>query len=371
MRLAIGLASLIAVCVWALAGPAEAAEAWVDDFESYDSDAKIQAAWVPSTENATTHVYLVGYDSAKSMQIAYHNGLSPWWTNVVFTFDTPQDWTNFRRLTLRYMGQDGNSGEDLVIQIKNADGEYMDGPWVTEATKTYEWHEYSMDISGWGFLGNVTQIEIHLPARDYGAGNLYIDRMTLDTFPPTIDDFETYAGHTELRGAWSTTPNNFISLQVTGSPDGDPHSGNQYLRSDYLDSFAPYDGIISYYFIKEQDWSGYKTLTLWYRGRDALYNARQNFQVQLKDQFGGYFFGPEIESATQCTADPLYCEWQEYVMGIESWAERAFAQEVHLMILGVPDYGNGRFYIDKIELSENPPVSVEPESWSSIKVMFR
>ncbi|GEM_PF-1529231 len=370
MRLAIGLVVVIGVCGWVLAAPAGAAESWIDNFESYASDAEVQAVWVPATANASTHLHLIGYDSAQSMRIAYHNGLDPWWTNVVITFD-PQDWSDFSRLTLRYMGEDGNSGEDLVVQIKNVDGEYLDGPYVATATKTYEWYEYSIDLSGWGFLDTVNRIEIHLPASDYGAGNLYIDRVVLDTFPPLVDDFETYADNTELRNAWLTTPNNFIWLMSTGSADGEPFAGEQYMRSDYLDSFTPFDGIISRYFDKEQDWSAYKTLTIRYRGRDALYNARQDFQIQLKDSYGGTFDGPIVANATQCTADPLYCEWEEYVMGIEGWAERGFAKEIHMMILGVPDYGNGRFYIDTIELSENPPVSVESESWSGIKAMFR
>jgi hypothetical protein len=157
----------------------------VEGFEGYSDDADLRASWDVAFAKDQIYLKNPGYLSNKAMKVEYHNGTSPYWTGVSMTFDTVQDWSNYSDLTCKYIGMyaeddpQGNSGERLFMRVYDQWGGYLDGPRISNATKTYSWMDYSMDISSWANRSNVQKVEVILEPEDYGAGQIYIDRVRL------------------------------------------------------------------------------------------------------------------------------------------------------------------------------------------------
>jgi len=379
MRLARVVAS-IAVLLLGISvlvpGVARCAIKTVDEFDQYVDDADLRASWVVFHAKDTVYVRTPGYKtSTQAMKIAYHNETDPWWTAVRMDFPTVQDWGQFRRLACRFIGMypdddpQGNSGERLFLRVYDEWGGYIDGPKISNATKTYEWIYYSMDISTWPNRTNVAAVAVILEPEDYGHGQIYIDRLHVDTMPPVLDNYETYADTNELRQSWLYGANNLDYLVAQPSSDGPAWEGNQYLRMDYLCSNPPYQGDLSLVFDFQEDWSSYQTLTLHYRGRIDPWNSSEGFKVVLEDVYGGTFEGPLHSGATQCPyVGDIYCNWQEYTMDFSSWGSKGFVKKVILRI--VPEsYGDGRFYVDEILVS-GPSIGTKQISWGALKAKY-
>lgn len=348
----------------------------VDEFDQYIDDADLRASWVVAHAKDTVFVRTPGYQtSTQSIKLAYHNGADPWWTAVGMTFPTVQDWSKFRRFACRFVGMYpdddpyGNSGERFFMRIYDEWGGYYDGPKISTATKTYEWVYYSVDISTWANRGNVLSIAIILEPEDYGSGQIYVDRMHLDTLPPVLDDYETYVDTAELRNSWLYGANNLDYLIAGPSSDGPAWEGDQYCRMDYLCSIAPYQGDLTLEFDFQEDWSDYETLRLHYRGRIDPWNSSEGFRVVLEDSYGGTLEGPLHSGATQCEfLDDIYCNWYEYELDFSAWASKGFVKKVVLRIQ--PEtYGDGRLYIDEILLG-GPSIATKEVSWGELKAKF-
>ncbi len=157
----------------------------VEGFDYYTDDADLRASWIVA--HAKDEIYLrdPGYLSPYAMKVEYHNETSPYWTGVKRTFDTVQDWSDYSELTCKYIGMyddddpQGNSGEKFYLRINDEWGGYIDGPRISNATKTYEFTDYSMDISSWPNRSNVQSVEVRLEPEDYGSGQIYVDRLRL------------------------------------------------------------------------------------------------------------------------------------------------------------------------------------------------
>ncbi len=357
MRFAKGLTLVLAVSGWILAGSAWAAETVMDDFEGYGSDAEVQAVWVAATANASTGLSAVAYDGVQALKIALHNGQDPWWTNVVMTLPAPMDLTDYSRLTLRFRGLPGNSGEALLVQLKDEWGNWLDGPTVDRATQIYDYTEYAIDISGWAERSAFQTIEIHLPAQDYGASELYIDRVVADTFPPLVDGFEGYASDAELQLVCAAATAN-ASTHIATPGDG----GGQCMRIAYHNGQDPWWANVVYTLGAPQDWSAYVRLMLRFKGEAG--NSGETFILQLKDEYGGWLDGPAVDRATQIE------DWTEYSMDISSWSGRFAVTSIEFHV-PAQDYGAGNLYIDQIEVSDNPATATDATSWSGIKELFR
>ncbi len=349
----------------------------VEEFDQYVDDADLRASWVVTHAKDTVFVMTPGYQtSTQSMKIAYHNGADPYWTAVSMTFSSVQDWSEFRRVGCRFMGfypeddPQGNSGERFFLRVYDEWGGYVDGPKIDNATKTYEWIYYSMDISTWANRSNVASIAVILEPQDFGSGQLYVDRIHIDTLPPVLDDYETYTDTNELRESWLYGANNLNYLLADPGSDGPAWSGDQYCGLDYLCSIAPYQGDLTLEFDFQEDWSDYETLTLYYRGRHDTFNSSEDFQVVLEDVYGGTYHGPVIYGATQCpyTGD-FFCEWHQYQMDFSSWASKGFVKKVILRIIP-SSYGDGRLYIDEIVLG-GPGVPTETITWGQLKAKYQ
>lgn len=348
----------------------------VEEFDQYVDDADLRASWTVSHVKDTLFVKTPGYQtSTQSMKLVYHNEADPWWTAASLTFSAAQDWSDYRRFACRFMGMypdddpTGNSGERFFMRIYDEWGGYIDGPKISNATKTYEWVHYDMDISMWAERSNVASIAIILEPEDYGTGQIYVDRIYIDTLPPVLDNYETYADTDELRDSWLYGANNLDYLIAEPSGEGPAWEGDQYLRLDYLCSVPPYQGDLVLEFDFQEDWSDYETLKLHYRGRLDLYNSSEGFQVSLEDVYGGYINGPVHSGATQCTYQgDIYCAWHEYTLDFSSWGSKGFVKKVILRL--VPEsYGDGRLYIDEI-LLEGPSIPTRKMSWGELKAKF-
>lgn len=379
MRFAAALTSLIVVSVLAgLFWPviSFAAVTSVDEFDDYVDDAALQAAWVVTHAKDAVVLRTPGYQtSTKALKLEYHNGADPWWTAVQMTFPSVQDWSDYRRFACRYMGMYpdddpyGNSGERFFMRIYDEWGGYIDGPKISNATKTYEWVYYSIDISAWANRSNVAAVAIVLEPEDYGSGQIYVDRIHIDTLPPVLDDYETYVDTDHLRASWLYGANNLNYLIADPSSDGPPWEGDQYCRLDYLCSLAPYQGDLTLVFDFQEDWSDYETLKLHYRGRIDPWNSSEGFRVVLEDIYGGTFEGPLHSGATQCPFEgDIYCAWNEYVLDFSSWGSKGFVKRVILRVQP-ESYGDGRLYIDEILLG-GPAVATEPVSWGQLKAKY-
>jgi hypothetical protein len=373
--------SLMLAFLWLSLAPvgAHAAIKQVEEFDGYADDAALQAAWVVSNAKDQVVLKTPGYQtSTKSMKLEYHNNADPYYTAVTMTYGTVQDWSDFRKLACRFMGfypddpPEGNSGERFFVRIYDEWGGWRDGPKVDNATKTYEWVYYSMDIDDWANRGHVAAVSLILEPQDYGQGQLYVDRIHLDTSPPILDDYETYVDTDELRDSWLYGANNLDYLLLSPGPDGAAGSGDQYCALDYLCSAPPYQADLVLEFDYQEDWRGFTGLTLLYRGRPDPFNSSEGLQVILEDAYGGTFSGPYVGGATQCPEDvPTwpYCDWNEYQMDFSSWASKAFVKKVIVRI--VPEsYGDGRLYVDYILLG-GTGVPAEKISWGGIKAKFR
>ncbi len=201
MRFSAVICSLLIVIFFAgvlIPAGADAAIQDVDEFDAYVDDADLRSSWVVSDTKDTVFVKTPGYEvSTQSMKISYHNNASPYWTGVTMTFASVQDWSGFSNVSCRFMGMYpdddplGNSGEKFFLRVYDEWGGYVDGPKISNATKTYEWVYYSMDISGWANSGNVASVAVVLEPEDYGTGVFYVDRIRIDTGPPNtayVDD---------------------------------------------------------------------------------------------------------------------------------------------------------------------------------------
>jgi hypothetical protein len=355
----------------------QAAVKSVDEFDSYVDDAALQAAWVVDNAKDTVLLRTPGFStSTKAMKIEYHNGADPWYTAVTMTFGASQDWGEYRRVACRYIGMYpdddpfGNSGEKFFVRLHDEWGGTLDGPKISNATKTYEWIEYEMDISAWGNRGSVAAVTFVLEPEDYGAGQLYVDRLHLDTWPPVLDDYEHYADTDELRSYWASASNGLAWLLVAPTDQGEPGEGGQYMAYDYDCAGAPYTSDLVLEFDFKKDWSAFSTLSLLYRPRPDPLNSIEGMRVVLEDEFGGYIEGPYQAGATQCVFQgDLYCQWNEYVMDFGSWGGSSIVKKV-IVRVQPETYGDGRLFLDYL-IVNGEQVPARQISWGSLKAKYR
>ena len=141
----------------------------VEDFESYSSDADIQAAW-PHNIAGFDYVFLAT-DSAgnKSMRFYYQNQYEPYFTETTRTFATPQDWTRLgvETLSLSFAGQVDNAEQLMYLKVEDAAGNSVtiEHPY-TYANQSRIWRDWTValaDISAGGVdLTRVSMLTIGL-----------------------------------------------------------------------------------------------------------------------------------------------------------------------------------------------------------------
>jgi hypothetical protein len=156
----------------------------VEEFDQYVSNSQLRANWVVSDGKDAVSLKWPGYQgSIYSMKLDYDNGTDPYYAAVTRTFSSVRDWSEYDSLGCWYRGfypedpPESNSGEKFFLRVYDQWGGYSDGPRVSNATKTYDWTYYSMDISSWANRSWVRKVAVFLEPEDYGSGRFYVDRI--------------------------------------------------------------------------------------------------------------------------------------------------------------------------------------------------
>jgi len=170
----------------------------LDDFESYtDQEGKtVYQTWLdgyadPSNGASTVGLYpapingtycetTIIHAGKQSMPLAYDNTAAPYYSEAVFAFDSPQDWTAhaIKSLSLWFCGAAGNAGQ-LYVKI---DGTKI--PYNGEAASLASsvWHVWNIDLSQVGKLNSVRTMTIGIEGPG-AKGVLYFDDIRL--YPKT------------------------------------------------------------------------------------------------------------------------------------------------------------------------------------------
>jgi len=202
-----------------------------------------------------------------------------------------------------------------------------------------------------------------------------------------VADFEAYTDTDELRADWDiidppADPQVTLDLECSDGSyppgthcydhhyDGPAGEGNQYLRINYLLGVTVARLTVN----GMSDWSGWPFLRIYYRGRPWGQNGLADMQIVLIGNGGANVLSsPLAENATDCsasTSDPLMCDWSFFDMDLRGWPGLVDVDEVRIVVSG-PGEGNGRLYIDGMQLRTYSPVPVRAASWGAVKAMYR
>jgi hypothetical protein len=201
-----------------------------------------------------------------------------------------------------------------------------------------------------------------------------------------LDDFEFYDGTDALRMTWSVvepeSPLAVVDLECSEPTDwptdfcgshnnqGVAADGAHFLRLNYLLGTT----IARMVWSGNPDWTGYKWLSFYYRGQCCGQSDPANLRVELVANGGSdVLSSPLVTNATQCDANmvpPEYlaCDWSVLDWNIQGWSGLSNVSELRVVMTG--DEGQGRFFIDEIQLRDTP-VPVVQKSWGAIKAMYR
>jgi hypothetical protein len=142
-----------------------------DGFESYASDAEIQAAWPHNIGGEFQYVFLAtDAQGNKSMQLDVQNQYEPYFTEATRTYDSPQDFSAFGvdTMSLSFVGRDDNVEHPFYVKLQDAAGQSLkvEHPF-TYACQSEIWRQW--DIALEQFRGadgvdltNVTKITVGL-----------------------------------------------------------------------------------------------------------------------------------------------------------------------------------------------------------------
>jgi hypothetical protein len=160
----------------------------LENFEGYVNSAELNSAWVPSTnglETLETSSAIV-FEGEHAMRVVYNCSASDF--STLYTYDVAQNWASYTTFSIMYRGSSGNSGERLVVELRDQWGGFLKGDATVNATLATGWTEYSMDISGWASREWVKEIRIWVEADGGGQGTLYLDYLLLPSAISVNDD---------------------------------------------------------------------------------------------------------------------------------------------------------------------------------------
>ncbi|UCG47604.1 MAG: hypothetical protein JSU94_19225, partial [Phycisphaerales bacterium] len=136
----------------------------VDDFESYASDAAIEAVWphnIPPDVTGTYHYIFLEtgqvYQGGRAMRFEYQNQYEPYYTEATRTFAVAEDWnaSNAAALSLVFRGRKDNvPGQPIYVKLTDA------GSKTATVTHPYDyaveadsWNEWSIDLKEFSDAG--------------------------------------------------------------------------------------------------------------------------------------------------------------------------------------------------------------------------
>jgi len=165
----------------------------VDDFESYGSDADIQAAW-PHNITGVDYVFLAtDSEGSKSMQFYYQNQYEPYFTEATQTFDNPQDWTRLgvETLSLSIVGQTDNVEQRMYMKVEDTAGNSatVEHPYAHACQSRLWWTIALSEFSAGGVdLNQISKLTIGL-GDGTSTGQVEEDMDSI-----FIDNIRLYAG---------------------------------------------------------------------------------------------------------------------------------------------------------------------------------
>ncbi|MFA6186397.1 MAG: LamG-like jellyroll fold domain-containing protein [Phycisphaerae bacterium] len=211
-------------------------EALIDSFESYITDANLQAVWganaILQIGSPTSTVGGRGTLNLKSMEIDYSTAVAPYETKVTQTFACPRDFTGAAKSVVLYFHADKlNAAEKLFVELgdgTNLARVYYNSGDTQRITEHWSyWQFFGVPLSDFtGIdLTNITSISIGAGdgiAAGGGTGKVYIDDVRV--YPSTC-----FAGKSALMGDIALT-NSVVPI-----PGGDPETTITNCSIDFFD----------------------------------------------------------------------------------------------------------------------------------------
>ena len=165
----------------------------VDDFDSYVStsgpnEPSLLSTWKDGGTNGTgSAISLEAEFAGNSMNYAYDNSESPFYSEAELAYDGDEDWTagGVKAMALEFRGDVGNSGAGLYVVLQDSDGNsatvtYEGGGLVEETWQV--WNVALRDFADEGVdLRRVKKLIIGVFGGG-GSGTIYVDDIRL--YPP-------------------------------------------------------------------------------------------------------------------------------------------------------------------------------------------
>jgi hypothetical protein len=137
-------------------------------FDSYASDAELQAAWPHNIGGGFQYVFLATDSQGnKSMQLDVQNQYEPYFTQVTRTYDGPQDFTalGVETMSLSFVGRDDNVEHPFYVTLEDTAGQSLkvEHPF-TYACQSEIWRQWDIALEQFTAAGvdlaNVTKITV-------------------------------------------------------------------------------------------------------------------------------------------------------------------------------------------------------------------
>ncbi|HUT28294.1 MAG TPA: hypothetical protein VMX13_00775 [Sedimentisphaerales bacterium] len=169
----------------------------VEDFEGYHSSPDLQTAWVSAGNAEQSLSTDIVHSGKRAIEIAYNNTTPPYFSEVTYTYDSPQDWTirNVKALDLWINDADANNCiDELYIRLEDTDGDSYsfitidnDESWQGLALDPYQpWWKMSINLQDFEDGHNVnlniiSKVTIGIGDGIAGGntGTLYVDDIRL------------------------------------------------------------------------------------------------------------------------------------------------------------------------------------------------
>jgi len=164
----------------------------VDDFQSYTNDVGIRSVWIDNINEAGVEYVFLTTGENKSMRFEFQNQFEPYFTEIMRTFDSPQDWTaqSVDELSLSFVGEHENMEHLMYLTLEDTAGQSfrVEHPY-TYACQSDSWRQWTIALGlfsdGDVDLTSVKKITIGLgDGTNSGQGgedrdHIYIDQIVL------------------------------------------------------------------------------------------------------------------------------------------------------------------------------------------------
>jgi hypothetical protein len=174
---------------------------WFDGMEGYGNTAALATAWPDDVSDDGVQTLATSSPPSGSnfMQLAYtanNNPSGAFMDRVVYSNSVDQNWSSFDTFRFYFKGQAGNSRDNIYIELRDKFGGVLGFYNFTNATTNVSWTLATIDISGYGNIGNGTSLAnvrslvvgVNAGA-DFGTGTVYFDNIGGTGSIPTLSEW--------------------------------------------------------------------------------------------------------------------------------------------------------------------------------------